>query len=156
MEGAGEMYNYLLFVHVMGAIIWVGGDVALQVIGTRISRADDPVQLAKFAGQVEWLGTRVFTPSAVVILIAGVFMVLDAWSFELLWVVIGLAGFSYSLVTGAVLLGPLSGKTGKLIEERGAEDPEVQGNIRKLFMYSRIELGILIVVVFAMTVKPTL
>ncbi|MBA2425617.1 MAG: DUF2269 family protein [Actinobacteria bacterium] len=156
MEGAGEMYNYLLFVHVMGAIIWVGGDVALQVIGTRISRADDPVQLAKFAGQVEWLGTRVLTPSAVVILIAGVFMVLDAWSFELLWVVIGLAGFSYSLVTGAVLLGPLSGKTGKLIEERGAEDPEVQGNIRKLFMYSRIELGILIVVVFAMTVKPTL
>ena len=117
MEGAGEMYNYLLFVHVMGAIIWVGGDVALQVIGTRISRADDPVQLAKFAGQVEWLGTRVLTPSAVVILIAGVFMVLDAWSFELLWVVIGLAGFSYSLVTGAVLLGPLSGKTGKLIEE---------------------------------------
>ena len=156
MEGAGEMYNYLLFVHVMGAIIWVGGDVALQVIGTRISRADDPVQLAKFAGQVEWLGTRVLTPSAVVILIAGVFMVLDAWSFELLWVVIGLAGFSYSLVTGAVLLGPLSGKTGKLIEERGAEDPEVQGNIRKLFMYSRIELGILVVVVFAMTVKPTL
>ncbi len=156
MEGAGEMYNYLLFVHVMGAIIWVGGDVALQVIGTRISRADDPVQLAKFAGQVEWLGTRVLTPSAVVILIAGVFMVLDAWSFELLWVVIGLAGFSYSLVTGAVLLGPLSGKTGKLIEERGAEDPEVQGNIRKLFMYSRIELVILIVVVFAMTVKPTL
>ncbi len=150
------MYELLLFVHVLGAIIWVGSDVAVQVLGSRMRRANHPVMLAQFAGQVEWLGTRILTPTAVLIVVAGVLMVLDAWSFEQLWVIIGIAGFAYSLIAGAVFLGPLSGKTGKLMEERGPQDPEVQGNIHKLFMYSRIELVVLIVVVFAMTVKPTL
>ena len=150
------MYELLLFVHVLGAIVWVGGDVTLQAIGTRLRRSNDPVQMAQFAGHTEWIGTRVLTPAAVVIVTAGVFMVLDAWSFELLWVIIGIGGFLYSLVAGAVLLGPLSGKTGRMIQERGPEDPEVQSNLAKLFNYSRIELVILIIVVFAMTVKPTL
>jgi uncharacterized membrane protein len=150
------MYELLLFVHVMGAIIWVGGNVTIQAIGTRLRRSDDPVQMAQFAGHVEWVGTRILTPAAIVIVIAGVFMVLDAWSFELLWVIIGIAGFIYSLVAGAVFLGPLSGRTGKMIQERGPEDPEVQSNLAKLFNFSRIELVILIIVVFAMTVKPTL
>lgn len=105
---------------------------------------------------VEWIGTRVLTPSSILIVIAGVFMVLDRYSFEDLWIIIGIAGFLYSFVNGAFFLGPLSGKTGRLMEERGPEDPEVQGNIRRLFALSRVELVILIVVVWAMTLKPTL
>lgn len=31
------MYELLLFVHVLGAIIWVGSDVAVQVLGSRRS-----------------------------------------------------------------------------------------------------------------------
>lgn len=150
------MYEVWLFIHIMMAIVWVGGDVMLQVMGTRLQAAHEPVQMAQFARQVEWIGTRVLTPASGVLVIAGVFLVLDAWSFELLWVIIGLAGFAYSLVVGATLLGPLSGKTGKLMEERGPEDPQVQANIHKLFMYSRIELVILIGVVATMTFKPTL
>ena len=150
------MYEYLLFIHVLMAIVWVGGNVHLQIIGSRLVAANDPVQIGNFSKQAEWIGTRVLTPAAVLIVIAGVFMTLDRWAFEDLWIIIGLAGFLYSFINGAVFLGPLSGKTSKLIDERGVEDSEVQGNIRKLFTYGRIELVILIVVVWAMTVKPTL
>ncbi|MGH2750677.1 MAG: DUF2269 family protein [Actinomycetota bacterium] len=150
------MYEFLLFIHVLMAIVWVGGTIHLQIIGTRLASANDAVQLAGFTKQAEWIGTRVLTPASILIVIAGVIMTLDRWNFEQLWIIIGLAGFGYSFVNGAFFLGPLSGKTNKLIEERGVEDAEVQGNIRKLFTYGRIELVILIVVVWAMTMKPTL
>ncbi|MPZ90283.1 MAG: DUF2269 family protein [Actinobacteria bacterium] len=112
--------------------------------------------MAKFARQVEWIGTRVLTPASILIVIAGVIMTLDRWDFEQLWIIIGIAGFLYSFINGAFYLGPVSGKTGKLMEERGAEDSQVQTNLRRLFTLSRIELVILIVVVWAMTMKPTL
>lgn len=150
------MYEFWLFIHVLMAIVWVGGGINLQIIGTRLQAANDPVQMAQFTRQVEWIGTRVLSPASVLIVIAGVFMTLDLWDFEQLWIIIGIAGFLYSFINGAFFLGPLSGKTGKLLEERGPEDAEVQGNIRRLFTLSRIELVILIVVVWAMTMKPTL
>lgn len=150
------MYDFWLFIHVLMAIVWVGGSIHLQIIGSRLQAADDPVQLGNFNRQVEWIGTRVLTPASILIVIAGVFMVLDRWDFEQLWIIIGIAGFAYSFVNGAFFLGPLSGKTGKLIDERGVEDTQVQANIGRLFFYSRIELVILLVVVWAMTMKPTL
>lgn len=150
------MYDFWLFIHVLMAIVWVGGSIHLQIIGSRLQAANDPVQLGNFNRQVEWIGTRVLTPASILIVIAGVFMVLDRWDFEQLWIIIGIAGFAYSFVNGAFFLGPLSGKTGKLIDERGVEDTQVQANIGRLFFYSRIELVILLVVVWAMTMKPTL
>ncbi|HZK52273.1 MAG TPA: DUF2269 family protein [Actinomycetota bacterium] len=150
------MYDFWLFVHVLMAIVWVGGNIHLQIIGARLVAINDALQIGNFSKQAEWIGTRVLTPAAIVIVVAGVFMTLDRWDFEQLWIIIGLAGFLYSAINGAVFLGPLSGKNAKLIDERGVEDPEVQGNIRKLFTYGRIELVILIVVVWAMTMKPTL
>jgi uncharacterized membrane protein len=150
------MYEFWLFVHVLMAIVWVGGNIHLQIIGTRLQAAGDPLQMAQFARQTEWVGTRILTPASVLIVITGVILVLDQWDFEQLWIIIGMAGFLYSFVNGAFFLGPLSGKTGKMMEERSPEDPEIQGNLARLFTLARIELVILIVVVWAMTMKPTL
>jgi uncharacterized membrane protein len=150
------MYNFMLFLHVLMAITWVGGNIILQILGTRLAAANEPAQLASFARQVEWIGTRILTPAALLLLVMGVLMVFDRWSFDLLWVTIGMAGFAYSFINGAVFVGPTTGKTSKLMDERGPEDTTVQANIRKLFIYSRIELVILLVVVAAMTLKPTL
>jgi uncharacterized membrane protein len=150
------MYEFLLFVHVLAAVVWVGGGLALNFVGTRIATGGNPVEMAGFMHQGEWIGTRVFAPASVILLIAGVIMTLDAWSFDTLWIGIGIAGFLYSFINSAFLVGPLSGRTGKLMSERGAEDPTVVSNIRRLFVLSRIELLVMVVVVWAMTVKPTL
>jgi len=150
------MYELLLFLHVLTAVVWVGGGIALNFIGTRLIAAGTTAEIAGFARQLEWIGTRVFMPSSLVLLLAGIFMTIDAWSFEELWIAIGIAGFLYSFINGAFFIGPLSGRTGKLLEARGADDPEVSANIKKLFFFGRIELFVLVIVVWAMTMKPTL
>ena len=150
------MYEFLLFLHVLTAVVWVGGGLALNFLGTRLVAAGTAEEIGGFARQVEWIGTRVFMPSSLVLLLAGIFMTIDAWSFEELWIVIGMGGFLYSFINGAFLVGPLSGRTGKLLSEKGADDPEVSGNIQRIFFLGRIELAVLVIVVWAMTMKPTL
>lgn len=150
------MYEFLLFLHVLTAVVWVGGGLALNFLGTRLVAAGNSVEIAGFARQIEWIGTRVFMPSSLVLLLAGIFMTIDAWSFEELWIIVGIGGFLYSFINGAFLVGPLSGRTGKMLAERGAADAEVTENIRRIFVFGRIELAILVIVVWAMTMKPTL
>lgn len=150
------MYEFLLFVHVLAAVIWVGGGFALNVLGTRLVKAANPDAIAGFARQSAFIGSRIFAPVSALLFLAGVLMTIDRWDFQDLWIAIGVAGFLYSFVTGAAILGPLSGKTAKLIAERGAGDSQVVANIKKLFLFGRIEMLVMIVVIAAMTVKPTL
>ena len=150
------MYDFLKFLHVLAAVVWVGGGLALNFLGTRLATAGTSAEIAGFARQLEWMGTRIFMPSSLLLLLAGIFMTIDAWSFEDLWIVIGMGGFLYSFINGAFFVGPLSGRTGKLLAEKGAEDPQVLANIQRLFVLGRVELAILVIVVWAMTMKPTL
>ena len=150
------MYELLLFLHVLTAVVWVGGGIALNFIGTRLIAAGTAAEIGGFTRQLEWVGTRVFMPASLVLLLAGIFMTIDAWSFDELWIALGIGGFLYSFINGAFFIGPLSGRTGKLLVERGADDPEVSSNIKKLFFFGRIELFVLVIVIWAMTMKPTL
>lgn len=150
------MYKFLLFLHVAAAVIWVGGGFALNVLGNRMAKASGADAMAAFARQVEFVGKKIFAPVSGLLFLAGVFLTLDRWSFKDLWIAIGVVGFLYSAITGAAIIGPLSGRTGKLIQERGADDPEVAANTKKLFMLGRVELFVMFIVIAAMTMKPTL
>jgi hypothetical protein len=107
-------------------------------------------------GQVEFIGQRIFAPVSGLLFLVGVFMTLDRWSFKDLWIAIGVVGFLYAAITGAAVIGPLAARTGKLMEDRGPTDGQVTANIRKLFRFGRLELLVMIAVIAAMTMKPTL
>lgn len=151
------LYELLLFGHLTFVALWLGGDVTLQVLALR-ARAVGPERSADFMGDVEWVGTRVLTPAALLVVVFGVWMVLDqpAWEFSQFWVSAGLAVFLFSFIAGTFFLGPESGRIGKLLESRPADDPEVQSRIRRVLMVSRVELVLLVLVVLDMIAKPGL
>src|SRR5262245_48027844 len=151
------LYEFLLFCHLTFVAVWLGGDAMLQVLALRARRAG-PERTAEFLTDVEWIGARVLTPAAFLVVAFGVWMVIKepAWEFSQFWVSAGLAVFIASFLAGAGFLGPESGRGGKLIEARGADDIEVQNRIRRIFMVSRIELVLLVLVVLDMVTKPGL
>ena len=53
-------YELFLFVHILMAIVWVGGGVMLQLLALRVLPANDAARTAGFAGDVEQIGTKVF------------------------------------------------------------------------------------------------
>jgi uncharacterized membrane protein len=114
------MYDWLKVIHVIGAITWVGGDIAIQFLGVRAVATKDAARPSEFAGDIEWLGIRLFTPASLVVLLAGIGMVLDEGiGFTPTWILAGLVGFGFSLVLGAGFLGPESGRIKTLIAKRG-------------------------------------
>ena len=149
-------YELLLAFHVLAAIVWIGGALMIQLLAVLADRSRDPDRMATFAKDAELVGMRLFAPTGLLLFVLGVLLVLDGpWNFSMLWVDLGLAAYALSFLSGLLFLGPESGRIGKLIEERGAGDPEVQRRIGRIFMISRVELAILALIVFDMVAKPT-
>jgi uncharacterized membrane protein len=147
-------YEFALWVHIFMAVIWVGGGLMTQALAFRLLRANDPHRLAGFAKDIEKIGMLLFFPASVILLIFGFVLVHEGnWGYDF-WVVFGLVVLGLSAVAGMAFFGPESGRIGKLIEQHGPEYAEVQSRIRRILVLSRIELVLLIAVVFDMVAKP--
>ena len=150
------LYDWLLFFHILCAITWVGGAIALQIIAIRLTRRG-PAAMYGLLGDFEFIGTRVFMPASILLLILGIWMVsIGPWSFHQAWIVLGLAMFAYSFVSGAFFLSPQLRKTKEVADEKGPDSAEVGELTRRLFLVSRVELVFLVLIVADMVLKPFL
>ena len=149
-------YEFLLFFHISMAVIWVGGSVAIQFFALRILKASDPMRLAVFGQDVEWLGTRVFLPSSLLAFVSGILLVVesDFWGFGDDWIVIALILFAATFLAGLLFFGPESGRLGKQAELEGPTAPAVQARMQRILALSRADLMLLFLIVFVMSTKP--
>ena len=147
-------YELWLFLHFAGAIVWVGGAATVQVFGVLTKRAADPAKSAFFARSVSWTVMRVFLPSAVLVLVAGVGLVEEGnWDWNEPFVTLGLVGWAVVAILGFGYLGRAIGDAGRRLEAEGPS-PALGLRLRNLVWLSRGLLGVLAVVVWLMTVKP--
>jgi uncharacterized membrane protein len=149
-------YEFLLFSHIAMAAIWVGGGTAIQFFALRVLRATDPMRLAEFAKDVEWVGNRVFIPASGLAVVTGILLVIESafWGFGDDWIVIGLILFAVTFLAGALFFGPESGRVGKQIEQEGPASPAVQARVQRLLALSRADIMVLFLIVFDMATKP--
>src|SRR5256885_8188100 len=112
LGGAIDMVSWLLFVHVLSAMVWLGGGLTLMLAGFRARSSSRPEAAAEFAGTVPFVGLRVLMPAVVLLLVTGVWQVLasSAWSFSQLWVRLALGLFVLPFLVGAVYLSPLGNR----------------------------------------------
>jgi len=93
------------FAHVLASIVWVGGGLTLSVVGWRAHRSADLAVMRALAGMLFFLGIVIFAPAMVVVLLSGVWLVLDAaGDFTELWIVLALTAFALAFLLGAVYL----------------------------------------------------
>ena len=149
-------YTFFKSVHVLAAVIWIGGGVMIQAYAFRILRTGDARRQADFAKDTEVVSMRLFIPAAWIVLLAGIALMINAdWAWGQNWIVLGLVAFGLSFVLGAGFLGPESGRIAKVIERDGPESPEAQARIRRILVLSRCELVVLVTVIVNMVVKPS-
>jgi uncharacterized membrane protein len=153
-----DAYKWLLAFHILMAVVWVGSNTAIQVFVVRAQRAGSD-RVAYFASEIEWYGTRILIPSAFTLVILGFILLHEssgAYDLGQGWVTFGFVVWLLSFIVGAGYLGPESGRLSKLAAERSPDDPEYQRRIKRIFLVSRIELLLLVLVVLDMAVKPGL
>jgi uncharacterized membrane protein len=149
------LYEFLLFLHIAAAAIWVGGGAMVQLMALRVLAKNDPAALADFSAGVEKVGNRALVPAALTALLSGFGLVWesDFWTIGDDWIVIGLILFAITFISGAAFFGPESGRITKLIRAEGAV--AAQPRIRRLLVLTRIDLIVLFLIIFDMSVKPS-
>ena len=148
------MYQLLLFVHIVCGVIWVGGAVYAQILAVRAARSDDPSELPRFARHVEFIGSWVFTPAAILLFLAGAAMTLQAWSFGRTWIAISVALWVLSALAGAAYLAPRVKRVAALFEAEGPTSAAARALLDRVFLVSRLELVSFAVIIALMVFKP--
>ena len=71
------LYEWLLFFHILAAMIWLGGLAALAAFGMRVLRSGDGDTVARFIGSLRVIGPAVLAPSSLLVVAFGIWMVVD-------------------------------------------------------------------------------
>jgi uncharacterized membrane protein len=148
------VYELLKYIHILAAMVWVGGAFTLQIYGIYTARSGDPTAIARFGRDVAVVGGRVFPVASIVLLIAGVIMVLQRWSFGQTWIMVALILWVVSLLVGVLYIGPRSGKVGELFAAEGPTSVAGRTLMNQVFLVARLELVSFAVIVFLMVFKP--
>jgi uncharacterized membrane protein len=142
-----------LFLHVTGAMVWIGGAVAVQVFGILTKRAADPAKTAFFAGNVSLSVMRVFLPAALVVLVSGIGLKVEGhWDWGEPFIVYGLVFWALVSLVAFGYLGGAIGRAGAQLASEGPS-PALGLRLRNLVWLSRVLLLALLTIVFMMTVK---
>ena len=152
--GSYQVYKAL---HVIAAVIWVGGDVTLTTLGIVFERRNDGPTLQALGRMGTWVGTRVYTPALFAVLIFGI-AVMEKGNFDwwgVFWIDFALVGWLVAGLVGVGFVGPELGRIDKAAQEFGPMSDEVARRVRRLFMIFRFDTALLILIVIDMVAKPS-
>lgn len=150
-------YQVFLAVHVVFVVIWIGGGALLTILGVVAERRTDPTELLSIARMAAFAGERIFSPAAIVVLAMGVAMMMNGdIPADQFWIIFALLGFATTFLIGVAVLSPMSKRVAKVLETHGPASPEARAAVSKILLIARVDVGVLLLVVVDMTVKPFL
>lgn len=153
-----SFYQWLVFLHIFASVVWIGGGTMALIQATRATRSGEASHLAGIMGDFEWVGSRIFAPSTLVVLGTGIWMVArsNAWSYSQLWIWASLVVFGASFLAGSLFYGPETGRISKLVKAQGPDAAEVRIRIRRILRAFRFEWVSWVAVVWLMVAKTGL
>jgi uncharacterized membrane protein len=147
-------YGVLKVVHILSAIVWIGGTMAFAMLVARLVGAKDRATLASMLPQVTGYMRTMAGPASGLVLLTGIAMVLvGRLGFGSLWISLGFLGFLlHGLYGGLVvqkrivaLVDAVAGKDDGLLARAGSR-------VRRANV---IYLLIMASVIAVMVLKPT-
>jgi uncharacterized membrane protein len=151
----GNWYSVFKAVHVLFAVVWVGGGVTIMIHAIRAQTARDPEGIVTVAKQAAFMGEKVFAPVGLVTFLMGIAMMLNtSWGWGHFWIVAGLVGYASTFVVGISILSPTAKKIDRSAEENGPTHPETLALIDRIMLVARVDVAVLMLVVLDMVTKP--
>jgi uncharacterized membrane protein len=156
MPLAVTLYEWLMFLHVLAAMIWVGGLVTLGVLATQVLRGGEPDAIARLVGSLRVVGPLMLAPAMVAVLGFGIWLVLDsdAWDFGQTWIWLALLLFAAAFLVGAIFQSRAA-----IGAERAAaagDEREAARQLRRWSWGMCLIVVALVVITWDMVVKPGL
>jgi uncharacterized membrane protein len=148
-------YALFKYIHVLFAVVWIGGGALLTILALAAERKEDPMELVTVARQAAFVGEKVFAPAGLVVFLMGIAMMLNTdWGWGRFWIVAGLIGYAVTFVTGVAVLSPLAKKIEVSAEQNGPTDPMTMTLISRILVIARVDVAVLFLVIADMVTKP--
>ena len=148
------MTDLLLTIHVLAAVIWVGGSVLALTLGYYL-RGRDIETRVEYTRWTEWLGPRLFAPASIAVIIAGPLLVDEiGYDFDQTWLTLGFIGWGISFIFGVGFYPREGARREKLIEQHGVGHELVAKSINRVLTVATIDTLVVVLVVIDMTTKP--
>jgi uncharacterized membrane protein len=103
-----DLYSALKFLHVVLAILWLGGGMGLIVAGRLFQAQPDRSPFLTVVDQVVALSTRIFIPASILLLVTGLLMVWTGGLGWPAWILLGIAGIAFTAIFGSTKLKSLA------------------------------------------------
>jgi uncharacterized membrane protein len=157
-EKSMTTYQVLKFVHVVGAIAWVGSGLGLLLMFRRLLATGEYQGLRAVVVQSKSIGTMLFMPASLLTIASGITLVITqpGFGFTDLWILIGLVGIVASGAAEMGIADPAGKRFLALSSEHGPDSPGAVDAVRRALAGSTLDQVILLVVVWAMVFKPLL
>ena len=150
------LYGVLLFLHILGAALWIGGEAAMVALRAFALRSGDRQRTVALVRDTDRLNSLVISPAVGVLLGAGIWLVLEGhWGFDRFFVVFGLAGFTVSSLLGGMFTFPSGKALHKAAEEHGPDSAQVGSLLKRIQFGLLLDVLILTAIVFVMATKPS-
>ncbi len=150
--------SWLLFLHILGAITWIGGGIMLSLIAARTRHSEDPHYIADFAKTLSYVGLRVLAPAVVTVLLTGILMVFISagWEFTQLWILLALGIFVVAFLLGAVYLSRVALELQRLTTSTDVNLQAAREALGRWIIGYQVVLLLLLFAVWDMVFKPGL
>jgi hypothetical protein len=137
-------------IHVLAAAFWVGGGFVLNLAMFLAARSGDRGNMLAAMRLARFFGQKVVTPLALIVLATGIWMTEDYFSWDQLWIQLGLAGVVIVTAIGMFYLGPRAAKGVEGIEA-GQPPPPGRNWVPTV---ARLNLLIISTVLVLMVIRP--
>ena len=142
-------------VHVLFAVVWVGGGMTIMSLAMRAQLSNDTKSVVSIAQQAAFMGEKVFAPAGLVTFLMGIAMMINSsWGWSHFWIVAGLVGYAATFLVGLTVMSPLAKKIERSARENGPEHPETLALIDRIMLIGRFDIAVLMLVVVDMVTKP--
>ena len=151
------LFSALKFLHIVAAIICVGGVITLTLLNERLASTRNGAAMAALSSVGGFLGQRVFGPAAAITLLAGLATALYAgFPMRSLWIIWGFLVILLSFGMTATLTRSTAQRLGVLAAASNSDGAQIAALQSRLWMLTALNILLLLSAVWAMVSKPTL
>jgi uncharacterized membrane protein len=145
-----DEYTIVKSIHVLAAALWVGTGFAVNIAMFLGARSGEPASMLAAMRFAKFLGRFIFPALSLITLIFGIWLTESFYSWDLLWIQLGLAGVVVSTAIGIFYLGPKA-EAGIAGLESGSPPPPGRNWVP---IVARLNLLLVAAVLVVMVIKP--
>lgn len=145
---------WFLFLHIVGVILYVGGDIILNILTLKFYRDRDAngfLKIVRSVSPVVGIGAVLTLPSGI-----GLVLQSSTWSFSMFWILSGIFMVVIAGISESIYFSKQVRTIQSILTEKGPDNTEITTRMRHIIKVAAIINLLFLIVIWLMVFKPNM